>query len=464
MRQNFNTLLQTIEHYKFILSDRIVLLAVSGGADSLALLHWFSHHRDTLNMRLHVATLNHGLRPEAHDDVVFVQVCADRWQVPCTIGQVNVPQIARKQGIGIEAAARRARYDFLAQTAHTIGASVILTAHHADDQSETILMHILRGAGSQGLQGMSMLGTVPNHPDLTLMRPFLHISRTEIERYCTQYNLQARIDPTNFDTDYLRNEIRHEILPRLRQINPQLDQALARLAEITRTEQDLIETVYQQDVRAYATFTERVAVALVHFQQAHPALQRRFLLDAIIYFDGEPRFEHIQHALELVSRAQVGAIAEFTGGLRLRIGYEMLYLEPIDLPLPTGEYLQLTAPCPVRIPGITSLNSRFNLVATYHQPATYDAYLAVPEGASVALRTRQSGDRFQPQGMGGRHRKLKSWLIDHKVPAFVRDAIPILTVNGTIAAIILPENWRIAEPFIVNENAQQIIYFQVSIS
>lgn len=461
MQQSFETLLQTIHHYKLIPPDSTVLIAVSGGADSLALLHWLATHREQLRIKLHVATLNHNLRPESTNDVLFVQQMASRLSLPCTAGFADVPSLAKENHSGTEAAARKARYDFLAKIAKAIKANYIVTAHHADDQSETILMHLLRGSGTKGLVGMKMTGELPYHNEFTLLRPFLHIRRSEIESYCTKYKLQARIDESNFDTQYRRNEIRHEILPRLRQINPQLDAAFLRLAEISSTEQNFMAQIYQENFKSEASFEERVSLSLTKFMKWHPAMQRRFLLDALAHLQTEASFEHIQQAIIIAMKGQVGAITEFPGDARLRVGYSDLFIEPVSLPLPLGDYLQIDKNYEISVPGRTKIGEQY-LITTRRPMFKYDACLHIPEGASVYLRTRQPRDRFKPHGMGGHSRKIKKWFIDNKIPAFVRDNLPLLVIDDKIAAIVLPKQWRIAEEFANNKMSQYNVYFKLS--
>lgn len=461
MPQNFDTLLQTISHYKLFPPGTRLLVAVSGGADSIALLHWLARHQDPLQLSIYAASLNHGLRPEAKDDIDYVQSIAVDLNIPCITDFVDVPAIAQANKTGIETAARKARYDFLAKTAQQIGASHIATAHHADDQSETILMHILRGSGTQGLTGMSTISILPYHTDMTLVRPLLHIRRAEIENYCAEHNLQPRIDKSNFDTQYFRNEIRHEILPRLRQINPQLDTALGRLADIVSTEQQFMAQNYQKYFKVKANFGERITLSLTEFQKWHAAMQGRFFLDALSHFKIESAYDSIQNAITLAMKGQVGTISEFSGDVRLRIGYDNLYIEPVSLAISAGDYLQIDRTYEITVPSETKIGDKL-LIVSDTELEYYDVCMDIPTNAKITLRTRQPGDSFMPSGMGGHSRTIKKWLIDNKIPAFIRDALPLLIIDNIITAIILPGRWRIAEPFAKNETSQHKVYFKVS--
>ena len=171
------------------LTDSLIV-AVSGGCDSVALLHILCAIQGRLGVRLHVASVDHGLRgARGQADVAFVRDLAAHLQLPFSAGRVDVPQLARDWGIGIEAAARRARYDFLARLADEQSSRCVAAGHHANDQAETILMHIIRGSGARGLSGMSTLSAMPYHPQIMLLRPLLALARDELEAYCAAHNL-----------------------------------------------------------------------------------------------------------------------------------------------------------------------------------------------------------------------------------------------------------------------------------
>lgn len=461
MHDNFKTLLQTLHQYKLFPTNATILVAVSGGADSIALLHFLATHQSNLGINLHCASLNHGLRPSATDDVKFVEQLANSLDIPCTTGFADVPKIAESKQLGIEASARLARYTFLADTAKHLNSQYIATGHHADDQSETILMHILRGSGSNGLQGMSMTSALPYHPDLTLVRPLLKMPRAEIDAYCAENDLNPCIDLSNFDTQYLRNEIRHNILPRLRQINPQLDQSLAKLADISSTEQEFMAETYQRYFKNQLIFTERVSIPLKTFQSWHLAMQRYCLLDTLAYFQIEPSFEHINHAIDIAIKGQVASIAEFSGGYRLRLAYDTIYIEPADLALPLEDYIQIEQSYEqLRLPSEIKLNG-YLLTLSDKPMAEYDYCLDSPCEAEISLRTRQAGDRFQAKGFGGHHQKLKKWFINRKIPRHVREKIPLLIIDRKIVIVFLPEKSGIGEAFTENETPQCKIYVKV---
>ena len=273
---------QYAQRYRLFSPGETVVVGVSGGPDSLCLLHLLRRLAPELRLWLHVAHLHHGLRgAEADADAAFVAELADCWGLPCTVGRADVAALAREAGLSLEEAARQARYRFLAGVAEAGGAATLAVGHNADDQAETVLMHFLRGSGAAGLRGMlprtplddyrllqaatipiasghrvtalrsprwrqvfvvyswtaqplAVSGAdgdasdpppspgprVPASPRLHLVRPLLSISRAEIEAYCAEYRLAPRTDRSNEDTIFFRNRLRHELLPLLETYNP----------------------------------------------------------------------------------------------------------------------------------------------------------------------------------------------------------------------------------------------------
>jgi tRNA(Ile)-lysidine synthase len=462
------TVLHTIQQYKLIPPESRVVIGVSGGADSLALLHIFAELRDLLSYSLYAATFDHQLRDEAGAaDVRFVQQIAGAWGIPVTIGQADVGALAREQGMGIEAAARQARYDFLADVARQVDAQYVAVAHHADDQAETVLMHILRGTGLRGLTGMALTSPLPQHPEITLIRPLLNVTRAAIDTYCADHNLEPRQDATNQDTTLLRNRIRRETLPQLRQINPQIENALTQLADIAAVEDDYMEQQVTTVMRTALTFTpKQVLIEREIFGDLHPALQRRLLYRAIARLMGRVynlSYKLVLAAIKVGLQGQVGAVALLADGLQLRVDYATFVIEPQNAPIPTNLdlFLEQDTELVVQVPGVTATVGGWQLEASLAPSTNFQARLALPEGCTVLLRTRQDGDRFSPLGMPGQTKKVARWMIDRKLPQAIRDQIPLLMVDDRIAAILFGERWTVDEQWAVTEHTQRVVYFNV---
>lgn len=488
-----NTLLHTIRAQSLIPPHSWLVVGVSGGADSLALLHLLRALAPALDCRLHAATFDHGLRGAAGAaDARFVADTAAAWGVPVTVGQGDVRDLARRSKLSIEAAARQARYAFLAETARQVGAARVAVGHHADDQAETVLLHLLRGSGIGGLAGMAAQSPLPEHPDLTLIRPLLDVSRADIEAYCRANKLHPREDATNADAAYLRNRLRHETLPHLQTINPQIIRVLAQLADVAATETDFVETQLQAAVeRGAADVTPgRVLLHRDLFNQLHPALQRRLVAWSVAQVTGSKQdiaYVHIVTAVEVARRGRLGAVAELPGGLRLRVDYAAYTIEYADAPQAVDDMPLLDADeeIAVAIPGVTRFSSRWDLVADFAphsspSPTHGDGLqspmlpplhlvqrgiggevrLAIPPDSRVTLRARRAGDRFAPPGLSGHTQKVSRWLVNQKIPLRLRDRLPVLVVNGVIAALIVGGRWVVSEHFSVQPVHQHIVHFQ----
>lgn len=446
-----------------------LLVAVSGGADSLALLHVLVQLQDQVGVDLHVATLDHGLRGAAGAaDAQFVAQQAAEWSVPYTVRRIDVSALADRESLGLEAAARAARYDFLAQTAAAIGSSCVLTGHHADDQAETLLLHIIRGTSLQGLIGMPHYGPLPGHPALMLLRPLLTVRRADILAYCEENALEPREDSTNRDEQYARNRLRISVMPQLHAINPRVVDALARLSSAAQADMDFVDKAFSEQVTPHIVFNhDRWQLSRERFSALHPALQRRCVRDAVARLDSQSELsqERLLAAVDAGLTGRVGAQIQLGQGLRLRIDYADLVVEHEDQTVPVADYLQLEQERDISVPGLTPIDAQIALKTSPHPFAAMHVSLSVPTGTHLTLRWRRPGDMFLPPGIGGHHQKLKKWLIDHKVPRNARDRLPLICIDDTIAVIIHPEGWVVSHAFHPSElrlEAQQpsrVVYF-----
>jgi tRNA(Ile)-lysidine synthase len=314
--------------------DRICV-AISGGADSVALL--ISLHaantqkRDALGVGLSAAHVHHGIRaPEESDaDQQFVEALCTRLEVPLHLHHASVPQRVAQTHETIEEAARAVRYDYFASLLASGEADTILTAHTLDDQAETVLMKLLRGAWTEGLSAIHPVVQVPGPRPGRILRPFLNTRRAEIEAYLNQLNQSWREDSTNADTAYTRNRIRHELLPQLRQYNPSLDQTLANLAELAREEEarwqaELGRLLPQillpgKPVRgggrsvSTAPGQSAVAIELDRLRALDPALRRRVLRAAARQLGARLSFDETARLLALCGFLTIPTVAARTG-------------------------------------------------------------------------------------------------------------------------------------------------------
>jgi tRNA(Ile)-lysidine synthase len=245
-----------------------VLVALSGGPDSMTLLASLFHLREHLKIEVAVAHFNHRLRSESGDDAAFCRAVAEGLRLAFRLGDGDVRVEAEAEGRSIEDAARSARYAFLAEAAAGEGCAVVATGHNADDQAETVLMRLLRGSGGSGLRAMVGRGRFPAKTvlPLELARPLLETKREEILRYCVEEQLQFVDDPSNQSLEYTRNRIRHEVLPSLRIVNPAVDEALRRAARALSRDEDHLESQAEEALVAAVTESglDRAALLRTH--------------------------------------------------------------------------------------------------------------------------------------------------------------------------------------------------------
>ena len=427
-------------------------MAVSGGCDSVALLHLLKGLRSGLELDLHVASLDHGLRGEAGSgDLEFVGELAEAWGLPRTLGQADVPRLSRAWGTGIEAAARRARYDFLAGVAQQEDSQYVVLGHHADDQAETILMNIIRGSGLRGLGGMRPVSPMPQHPVFKLIRPLLAVTRVELQQYCKANGLIYRQDETNWDTRYDRNYLRHEVMDTLARLNPAIASALNRLGNSADIDEQYI--VSQADALAAASlsrWSDGCSISRRLFLQAHPALQRRLLRRAFRHL--APAGESLTHErtldlLDFCKSARSGSGRDIGAALELRVVYDEIRIQRKGSRELADDYRLIPVAADIALPaeeGLETGGLSIRICADVSD-CQKGALLVLPAGCELRLRTRRAGDRFKPRGMGGRSRKLKDWMIDRKIPRRLRDQIPLLCADGVIVAICIGETWHLAQ-------------------
>ena len=446
------TIGQTIEKHKLLKVNQTVVAAVSGGADSVAMLHILTRLRPHFGLRIHVASLHHGLRgDEAQADLDFVQQLAEQWQLPYTLGRVDVPRLAREQGLGLEEAARQARYDFLARVAGQIGSDCAAVAHHADDQAETILMHIVRGSGLRGLMGMSFAAPMPNHPHITLIRPLLEMTRGDLERYCAAHGLDFRHDGSNDDLRFQRNFIRRQVMGRLRQVNPNARAALARLGESAGVDEHYLSSQFESTVMPQVDIDPNGwSLPKAVYVRLHPAMRRRWIREAVRRLGGESLTLNHHNTTELAGwagRAAVGARRDLGGAMQLRIAYDRLHIEHQSAAVVYDGYCLIDADVTIalRPPTCVRLGSLRIKVLAESAPDVSGIRLRLPADAALCLRTRRPGERFRPRGMGGRSRKIKDWMIDRKIPRAIRRQIPLVCANGEVIAIGLGSGWHLAD-------------------
>ncbi len=425
-----------IQKYDLIGEGETVVAAVSGGPDSVALLHVLYRLREQFGFKLVAAHLNHGFRgAEAEADAVFVEEFARRLNLASYIETRNVPEYGARMGLSAQVAAREIRYSFLSEVALRTGAAKVALGHHADDQAETILLHLLRGAGPGGLAGMQPIR------DKFYIRPLLNVKRRDIEAYCSRHNLAVRQDSSNLKCKYLRNRIRLELIPTLeKNYNPNLTDALNRLGRICREEDEYLEK--QSDAVFYRVISgsngHSVTLDRDKLLDQPAALLRRVIRRAWFEICGsndELGFGHIEQIMEIIKGGGGYQQVDLPKGVTCKKNYGLLEftLDGEEKEVPFYQHH-------LKVPGITavpeaglSIGARILPAAEAGDPASLgpDEVLLDYDCLSMPLvaRRRMEGDRFTPLGLEG-SMKLKKFFIDHKVPRHLRNHLP-LVVSGS---------------------------------
>lgn len=455
---------------RFSLLDRNdgVVVGVSGGPDSVALLHVLLALREELELRLHVAHLNHLFRgAEAEEDAVFVAGLAKAWGLPVTVETFDVPALVAKEGVSAQEAARRVRYGFLRRVAASAGAAKVAVGHHADDQAETVLIHLLRGTGPKGLGGMA-----PAREGI--IRPLLEVTRAEIENYCREHHLPTRLDRSNEKTVYRRNRVRLCLMPVLKEYNPRMVEALTRLAAVVRDEDEYLDRDAYQAFLGICLLDEKrhIAVSLPGFLGLPDALKRRVIRRCYSQIRGQTvdlSYDHVEVVLALAKGPEAAGETHMPGGVRAKKGDKDLSFyryEGAGVPVP--DYC-----LPLVVPGYTLLPAVNRLIRAEVVPAEQVGpmpWLGASRGDSEAfldyglvqghlyVRRRRPGDRFQPLGFRGM-KKLQDFFIDVKVPRQERDQVPVV---ATEREILWVAGFRPDERFRIGPATKQVLHLEMS--
>jgi tRNA(Ile)-lysidine synthase len=304
----------TIRRHSMLSGGETVVVATSGGPDSIALLHLLRRLRDELSLRLRAVYVDHGLHRASAAHGEFVRRTARAWKIPCSTARVPVRAYARRRRVTLEEAARTLRYAALARIARRVGASHIAVAHTADDQAETVLLWLLRGASADGLSGMP---ATRSHDGLRVIRPLIDLWRRDITAYLAAERVRFRLDPTNRLRRPLRNRIRHDLLPRLAGYNPGVKAVLWRLAQQVADDAALLDRLARdaaaESIRRSAG---RVSIVAARLRALPPGLQRRVIHQALQDAGGNIRglgFVHIERLRAMVERVRPGERADLPG-------------------------------------------------------------------------------------------------------------------------------------------------------
>ncbi len=443
---------------EFILSNRMIregdkiVVAFSGGPDSTAMLYILSALSRELSFYIHIAYLNHMLRKMAEDETLWAQDVALSLSVDFTCGRYPVNWLSAHERMSVEDAARMGRYRFLEDVRKRVGADKIAVAHNLDDHAETIILKFIRGCSVSGLRGMNPVSG-------RIIRPLLCMTKAEILQFCERYNLSYRIDETNADTSYLRNRIRLELLPLLRErYNPNITGALLSLSRNASVEDDFIREYTQNVFEDLFEFREGMLVADVNaILQQHVSVQYRLFLMAISRLSKDLKGlsrKHLDSMLRVLSSAGYKEV-KLPGSIVLQKVQDRVYIsERVKTVINPTEYKF----CPP-----FELRTRWGLFkAVLITPPIDGRVLREPSVAyldaerlrmPLLIRNRREGDRFRPYGMPYEVR-LKKFFINEKVPFIHRDDVPLLVSGDDVVWVV---GMRVSEACKVTKETKKIL-------
>ncbi|NLL17728.1 MAG: tRNA lysidine(34) synthetase TilS [Clostridia bacterium] len=448
---------RTIEKYNMFQAGDKVVVAVSGGPDSLALLYILAELKGNWSLELYVAHYNHLLRQEAADEANFVRGCAEELGLPVYVGEGDVAQYAKEQKLSTQVAARELRYAFLEDIVEQTGSQKLALAHQLEDQAETIVMHFLRGPSPKGLAGIPPVRE-------KIVRPLIESSRKEIEEYLNLKKLVPVIDTSNYETVYLRNRIRLELMPILKEYNPNLDTRLLKGADLFRDEDDYLE---EETARQWAKLCSweqgRLLINYNGYRQLPPALKRRLLRRCFLELaerKQELSFEQVDRIYSWLETPVRGKKLEWPLGIWLMfIGKNIIVSRKVLRGQETDYSYVLTQPGIKSLPeGRLKVELLSKECITESSLKTDNQWQVLVDGDQVkfplTIRNRRPGDRFYPLGLGG-SKKLKDFFIDLKVPRHLRNRIAVVvSADGKIIWVV---GFRLDERFKVTEATKKVI-------
>ncbi len=452
-----------IDKHNLLAGQSRLVAGISGGPDSVCLFHILVNIQGKLDFKLYVAHLDHRLRgADSEADAQYVRQLANDIDIPVVIEQSDVREYQEEQHIPLEEAAREVRYSFFSQVAESIGASHVAVGHTADDQVETILMHLVRGTGTKGLRGLQPC-TLFQFPEysITIIRPLLEITQQEVLDYCRYHQLKPRLDTTNLSLSSLRNRLRHQLIPLLQSYNPRVNEAILRMAEITGDDLSFLD---RESTRLWDRVTEKdndtITFDKAAFLDLPLSMQRiilRTAMETLLSNIRDIESRHIEEIINVLDKS-AGKRLDLPRGIVFSIEYDRYLLGKnitnySPFPLLKDEHI-LNIPGETVLPVWKVTANIINGEQMTEKDNKFCAFFDIEKtGRGIKVRSRREGDRFQPLGMT-HSKKLGEFMIDAKIPNAWRDNIPIVCSPQHIIWVV---GWRIDDRVKVTGNTNQVL-------
>lgn len=450
--------MQTIQEHKMIQQGDGIVVGVSGGPDSICLLHLLWRLKEAFQLSLYVVHLNHQLRgKEADEDADYVKDFSTQLGVQFFLYQKDVNQYSQEKGISLEEAGREIRYHLFYEVMKKTRATKISVAQNMNDQAETVLMRLFRGTG---LEGLSAMDYVKDHH---IIRPLLDINRKEIEDYCQAYDLKPRIDQTNLEPIYTRNRIRLELIPYIEKyFNPNLKATLCRTANLIREDKDfinsIVESIYDQIVKKTKT---EIHINLKAFKKNHYSIQKRILRQSIRDISGDltnVQNKHIEQLLNLIDKGHVGSAIDLPRKVTAVLSYENCIIRRkqikenkfiFEYNVNIGESIDIKELNAYFLSEIIDIEDIKQISKEKYRK--YFDFNKIEN--NLLVRNRRNGDHFLPLGMKG-SKKLKDYFIDEKIPREWRDKIPLVCDGNQIMWVI---GHRMSDKYKVDQHTKKVL-------
>lgn len=445
-----NKLEKIIDDKNLISNEDKIVVAVSGGPDSIALLYGLNHLKKKYNLELFVCHLNHLLRGEASDgDAKYVEEVSDQLGIESFIYSRDITSYAKERKLGFEEAAREVRYQLFDEVLEKTGANKIAVAQNMNDQAETVLMRIFRGTG---LEGLTAIKFTRGH----IIRPLLGIDRETIEKFCDEMGIKPRIDHTNFENVYTRNKVRLDVIPLIKEaFNENIIERLYEMSQLLLNDLTFIESEVEK-AAGIISFGEITKVNLDDLNQLHDAIKSRLIRRMVDYFIPQMKGvtqKHIVSIQKLCDEKKQGKHFIISDEVKFEISYDQLIVyrmqvtEPYEMSYFIGDELVI---------GDHTFKS-CDKSSSDRNSITID--LDKIKG-QLKLRTRRAGDRFYPLGMKG-SKKLSDYFINQKIPSLKRDHILLLCDDEHIIWIV---GYRMSEKYKIDHSTQNTVTFKYEIT
>ncbi|MEH7180037.1 tRNA lysidine(34) synthetase TilS [Neobacillus vireti] len=425
-----------LNRHSFQLENKKIVVGVSGGPDSLALLHYLWEQKENQNLSIVAAHVDHMFRgQESFEDALFVEDYCKQNGIPFEMARINVPEIIEKTKKNSQVASRHARYEFFEEIMEKYSYNYLALGHHGDDQVETILMRLTRGSSAAARAGIPFMRPFGKG---FIFRPFLALTKVELAEYCQKQNLVPRIDPSNKKNIYSRNRFRNEVLPFLKLENQHVHEHFQRFSEDVQNDELLLQELTVQRMNKVMKIREKnkITFDILRFLEMPISLQRRGIQLILNYLYQVIPVSlsalHIDHVLSLIQNQHPSGILDFPNGLKVIRSYSLLSFQ-FEVSEASPYFFELSGPGVIDLPNGARI--RMDVINDKENIDKEGCYARFPTDKiklPIEIRTRKTGDRMNPKGMTGT-KKLKDIFINSKVPLQERDTWPVITdKNGLI--------------------------------